>query len=133
MFAQFNFDMLKALVEEMNRYNESPSEALRMLNAKPEFAGASRFKVEHRVSGKLLEDNHCEPNRWDGNPLSTDRIHTSYNPDPSDFDSDWKDFRFSSENLIQVLPKEGRFIYKQGDYEITMIREQEKFFHWDAF
>jgi hypothetical protein len=133
MFAQFNFDMLKALVEEMNRYNETPREALRMLNAKPEFAGASKFKVEHRISGKLLNDDECEPNRWEGNPLSADRIHVGYDTDPSDPDSDWKNSRFSSDDLVQVLPKEGRFVYRQGDHEITMIREQEKQFHWDAF
>jgi len=133
MFAQFNFDMLKALVEEMNRYNETPREALRMLNAKPEFAGASKFKVEHRIAGKLLDDGHCDPNRWEGNPLSAERIHVGYDPEPDNPDSDWKNSLFSCDDLVQVLPKEGRFIYKQGDYEITMIREQEKFFHWDAF
>lgn len=35
MFEAFNFDMLKALVEEMNRYGEDPFDALDMLNAKP--------------------------------------------------------------------------------------------------
>jgi hypothetical protein len=35
LFDQFNFDMLKALVEEMNRYKETPFQALEMLNAKP--------------------------------------------------------------------------------------------------
>lgn len=35
LFTAFNFDMLKALVEEMNRYKEDPFEALKMLNAKP--------------------------------------------------------------------------------------------------
>lgn len=35
MFKAFNFDMLKALVEEMNRYDETAFEALEMLNAKP--------------------------------------------------------------------------------------------------
>jgi hypothetical protein len=34
---------------------------------------------------------------------------------------------------VQVLPKEGRFVYKQGEVEMVMIREQEKYFHWDAF
>jgi len=37
LFGEFNFDMLKALVEEMNRYDETPTEALEMLNAKPEY------------------------------------------------------------------------------------------------
>jgi phage protein U len=35
MFKAFNFDMLKALVEEMNRYDETAFEAMEMLNAKP--------------------------------------------------------------------------------------------------
>jgi hypothetical protein len=133
MFAQFNFDMLKALVEEMNRYNESPSEALALLNAKPEFAGSSKFKVEIRVDGKLCDDEFCEPNRWEGNPLSAERIHGAYDPDPKDPDSDWENFRMNSDDLVQVLPKEGRFVYKQGKVELVMIREQEKYFHWDAF
>lgn len=35
LFQAFNFDMLKALVEEMNRYDESAFDAMEMLNAKP--------------------------------------------------------------------------------------------------
>lgn len=34
-FEAFNFDMLKALVEDMNRYNESVSEVMEFLNATP--------------------------------------------------------------------------------------------------
>lgn len=133
MFSQFNFDMLKALVEEMNRYNESPQEALAMLNAKPEFAGASNFRVEVRVNGKIVEEKSCEPNRWSGNPMATGTIHVSYDTDPTDDNSDWKTMRFTSNDLVHVLPKEGRFVLKQGDVEITMIREIEQQFHWDAF
>lgn len=32
----FNFDMLKALVEEMNRFNESASQSVKLLNIRPE-------------------------------------------------------------------------------------------------
>lgn len=35
MFQAFNFDMLKALVEEMNRYGENAFQAIEILNAKP--------------------------------------------------------------------------------------------------
>lgn len=133
MFAQFNFDMLKALVEEMNRYDETPQEALAMLNAKPEFAGESRFKTELRVEGKLIENEFYDPTQWNGNPLTSGVIHSSYNPEPDNDDSNWKSVRFTTEDLVKVLPKEGRFVYKQGDIEFTLIREQEKVFHWDAF
>lgn len=34
-FSEFSFDMLKALVEEMNRYDETATEAMTMLNMKP--------------------------------------------------------------------------------------------------
>lgn len=34
LFSRFNFDMLQALVEEMNRYGESAIEALELINAK---------------------------------------------------------------------------------------------------
>lgn len=132
-FSQFNFDMLKALVEEMNRYDEEPREALRMLNAKPEFSGDSKFRIEWRVNGRLLEDNECEPNVWDGNPLLAERIHGGYDPDKNDPKADWKSIRFGVNDLVQVLPKEGRFVYKQGDIEIIMTRQAERQFHWDAF
>lgn len=35
LFGSLNFDILKALVEDMNRYGESPSQVLELLNAKP--------------------------------------------------------------------------------------------------
>lgn len=133
MFAEFNFDMLKSLIEEMNRYDETPQQALAMLNAKPEFAGDSKFKLEMRVKGKMIDNKDYEPERWGGNPLTANIIHASYDPEPDNNNSNWKELRFSSDDLVQVMPKEGRFVYKQGDVELTLIREQEKTFHWDAF
>lgn len=41
LYGGFNFDMLKALVEEMNRFKCSPKEALKFLNIRPSF---TRFK-----------------------------------------------------------------------------------------
>lgn len=47
MFKAFNFDMLKALVEEMNRYDETAFEAMEMLNAKPmETSGGVKYEVK---------------------------------------------------------------------------------------
>jgi hypothetical protein len=41
IFNSFNFDMLQAVVEEMNRYNESFFEAITMLNVDPESADSN--------------------------------------------------------------------------------------------
>ena len=132
-FSQFNFDMLKALVEEMNRYNEEPRQAMRMLNAKPEFSGDSNFKVEWRVGSKLIDDGNCEPNTWQGNPLMAERIHGWYDVDPDSDEDKGKSIRFGLHDLVHVMPKEGRFVYKQGEAEITMTRIAERQWNWDAF
>jgi len=59
-----NFDMIKALVEEMNRYNESPIESLQFLNIRPQFNDKINFKVTVvDADGKLF---NC---RWTGNPM----------------------------------------------------------------
>ena len=43
-FSSFNFDILKALIEEMNRYNENAAEASKFLNAVP-FDSRFKFKI----------------------------------------------------------------------------------------
>lgn len=44
IFSEFNFDMLQALIEEMNRYKEAPAAALEMLNVSPVYDYAT-YKV----------------------------------------------------------------------------------------
>jgi len=71
LFSQFNFDMLKALVEEMNRYNEAPRDAMRMLNAKPEFDSGSTYTVRILRGDQELKINWPSPaGEWTGNPMN---------------------------------------------------------------
>ena len=44
-FEPFNFDMLAAFVEEINRYGELPDDIIPVLNAKPEYVGRSYYKI----------------------------------------------------------------------------------------
>jgi SpoVK/Ycf46/Vps4 family AAA+-type ATPase len=71
LFSQFNFDMLKALVEEMNRYNESPETALQMLNVKPEFDQYKDTEYAIKVSraGVPMDESWVYTKKWKGNPL----------------------------------------------------------------
>ncbi len=62
IYRNVNFDMLKALIEEMNRYDESPMDALKYLNAKPPEPYISMFKW------KLFKGNKEFPRKlvcWD--------------------------------------------------------------------
>lgn len=45
IIGKFNFDMLKALVEEMNRYDEPAHEAVRWLNIRPMHVDRTYFKA----------------------------------------------------------------------------------------
>jgi hypothetical protein len=141
MFDQFNFDMLKALVEEMNRYNESPSESMKMLNAKPEFSGDSKYNISLQVKGIDIEADNIEQSTWTGNPL-TNRVSIDYKvydteliEGNKDLDWNWEDARFDQGDLKQIDPQAGKFVFinDEGD-RVTLNRVKEKTFHYyDAF
>lgn len=77
MFTVFNFDMLKAVVEEMNRYDESVAEAISMLNANPQFSGGNRDYV---VTVHTADGTHINDFEWHGNPfMSNDDSQEIFN------------------------------------------------------
>lgn len=78
MFSEFNFDMLKSLCEEMNRYNETAQEAIKMLNAKPQTDDGGKFKVELKINGVAVPEDNFEPTEWRGNPLSKESFSIEY-------------------------------------------------------
>lgn len=59
MFEAFNFDMLQALVEEMNRYGEPAKDALAFLNVAPHKEDidwvVERFEIEEDYKAKVKE------------------------------------------------------------------------------
>lgn len=69
VFSFFNFDMLSAAVEEMNRYGESLPEVLEVLNIKPENRSTDTFKLELLLDGKAftIDRNHAnfQPNSFE--------------------------------------------------------------------
>ncbi len=71
LFDKFNFDMLKAMVEEMNRYDEDAQTAMKLLNAKPEYDGKTAFNLEVFVDGHLVPKEQLDSGAvWVGNPLT---------------------------------------------------------------
>ena len=83
VFSEFNFDILKALIEEMNRYGEAPLDALKILNAKPEHSEDAVYTFELTVDGKVIKSDKLYDSSWQGNPLS-DRINIMYQTDGKD-------------------------------------------------
>jgi hypothetical protein len=132
MFVEFNFDMLKAIVEEMNRYNESPQQALELLNAKPEFDNRSRYKIELMINGKVLHDDHVSPTDWNGNPL-TGGVVIDYLSNQAE--DDWTELHFTPNELKELNPEDDKFIFINGaNQKLTLTRIREaKFDYWGVF
>jgi hypothetical protein len=53
-FDKFSFDMLKALVEEMNRFGETATEAMEMLNMKPTDDSGGEYDITVKRNGTPL-------------------------------------------------------------------------------
>jgi hypothetical protein len=77
LFWRFNFDMLKAMVEEMNRYNETAHQAIKMLNAKPSTDENNQpYDIVMTRNAQKI-DGVVFPLQWRGNPLAQGHIMLS--------------------------------------------------------
>lgn len=146
-FSQFSFDMLKALVEEMNLYSETATEAMTMLNMKPSMDrdDASRFKVSVLRNNKPVICGSMHPERLSRNPLS---ITSGFSVELYGFDSEectvpeggiteHEEFQINQTDLVGVDATAGVFTYKTNrpDTIVRIEREKSGFsgFNYDAY
>jgi hypothetical protein len=137
LFKDFNFDMLKALVEEMNRYNEDPTDALKILNAKPEYDGENSFTANLIVKGKHVQvrapyNDDDEEFAWTGNPLNC-TIVLNYKVWVSKKEDNYNHERvqFTSADLIKIDGSQGLYIFKNtADCILTLTKIKPKFFNY---
>jgi hypothetical protein len=68
VFSFFNFDMLNAAVEEMNRYNETLADVLEFLNIKPENRHTDTYTLQVVLNDKVYvidsAHNNFQPNTF---------------------------------------------------------------------
>jgi len=132
LFNEFNFDMLKALVEEMNRYRETPQDAMRMLNAKPEFGEKAEYDIQLFINNIPIteEDRHRES--WHGNPIS-DAIEVTYKKksetDATDYD--WETIEFSPTHLVNIDTQKGTFIFTNENEHATVLLSKKVYKTFD--
>ena len=146
LFDQFNFDMLKAMIEEMNRYGETPQQVLKLLNAKPEFSDDSKYKVELQVNGVEIVSDLLESTEWYGNPLSKNVSidYREYEDGPdepaepgeavAERDWNWETVRFTNTDIKQVDPTTNKFVFMNDKGQrLVLTKVKEKTWHFDAF
>lgn len=118
LFEEFNFDMLSSLVEEMNRFQESPREAIRYLNIASNGDLGARYHL--RIldkEGKLLN----APALWKGNPLRPEENEIYYWASTGDDEDETQvEVKLLREHLVEKLPSRGLFRYEVGGLKITL-------------
>jgi hypothetical protein len=120
LFDSFNFDILKALIEEMNRYKEDPIKALEMLNAKPGSDSEANFNVTFAIKGKIQDKSAIYPNIIEGLPLGKIHHFTVYSKADKKPD---RRVEVGEDNIINVDTEKGIFVYKLDDMTFTMTRD----------
>lgn len=137
MFGAFNFDMLKALVEEMNRYKENPVQALKMLNAKPDRDHYGEYKLTVYANG-VKQSSHW-PDSIRGNPLScNEHTVTIYSSEENDSDEDEQQeqvtITLTPNHVVEVSALGGKKItYRNGVYTVEYTLEEKKGFNIEDF
>jgi hypothetical protein len=137
LFKQFNFDMLKAVVEEMNRYNEGPQDALRMLNVKAEFDDGNHYNVKLIHHGEEMSGDDLDSQRWSGNPLQgVVRIDYHGKTLDEDGDREWLAARFHSIDLVKIDSQTGNFVFtNQEGFTVVLdkVKAPQYGNYFDAF
>lgn len=129
-FDEFNFDMLKATVEEMNRYNEAPQEALAILNAKPEYGGDTKYTVKLFVDDVEIEEKLVSDKEWRGNPLSKTvniDFHDLEIDEDGDEDYNYNCARFTPTDLKKIEGDGSTYIFTNAHgHKIVLSRIKDK-------
>jgi hypothetical protein len=140
LFAQFNFDMLKATVEEMNRYDEEPQDALRMLNVKPEFDSGNKFTMKLIRDGEEVKTTDMESTEWKGNPLQSQvtvhvREYEDTKDDDGDLDWNWGNIKFDPSHIKKIDSQSGKFVFANAEgVQLVLSKVQDRSYNYmDAF
>jgi len=123
LFDQFNFDMLKALVEEMNRYNESPEDSLEMLNIKPSADdGIYEFIITHH--GKPLTTVY--PSTLKGTPIGRNIFSfTAYLSQKDAADDETSiTVTFTNDDLTEIDHVNGCFKFENAAGQVGVFTRQ---------
>lgn len=149
LFDSFNFDMLQAMVQEMNLYGESAREVLKWLNVRPELASRGNFYVKRlTIEGNDISEDQRSTD-WFGNPLegtirmkvqgqetsvvATDTSLLGSGDDVlirellSPAENNPRRVTFvAKEHLESVDTTEGIFTYKNAESEAELVLERKK-------
>jgi hypothetical protein len=124
LFSSFSFDILKALVEEMNRYGENVRDASKYLNAVP-----SEQPAVYKVDKIIYENPEFVADSWEDhlnygtpiNPFYGGMSFCIYDKDENE-----KEFYFEQKDIKEFTPE--KMTLKNKEIEIFLTKEKPKVF-----
>lgn len=144
VFNEFSFDMLKALVEEMNRYGETATQAMRILNIKPQADAGVCYAITLLRHGKRLLADRMYPPALNQSPLSlfddfSIALYVQDEPDRNrrrpgqprmarpGYISENEDIKLTTADLLSVDTAAGVFTFKtrRPDTVVVFTRENK--------
>lgn len=128
IFANFNFDMLRCLVEEMNRYKEPAFVAIKLLNIKAEYDSICSYTLEFEHPSHKVKSLHNTV--WKGNPL-IQGVQVEYDhktkDNTDDDDVEWGNMLFEPKHLKTMDPNTGKFAFSNEEgAKVILTREKVK-------
>jgi len=136
VFDHFNFDMLSALVEDMNRYGEDPYQSLEMLNIRPHAEGYSTYDIEYLYDGKPIKwigANTPDTETINGSPIAKKKF-VFWLPSHNKKINNAMNLIFDQKNLISFDSATGTFLYStdQPKYTVHFHRQKMKTFDFKS-
>lgn len=126
MFNAFNFDMLKAIVEEVNRYNEDPSAAVKWLNIKPEYSGEQKYNVVLTQDGVVLDPKDYN-SVISARPLIAGfRLNVEIGKDEDD-EEVYDTIYLAPSDLVKIDQATNEMIFRKDRYVASLKREEPKY------
>jgi hypothetical protein len=124
MFWKFNFDMLKAMVEEINRYGENAIEVLKYLNVKPDGGNLGKYEVELKIDNVNIESVY--PSEWSGNPMQSAEIIIEQYDDSDDKDDEAHTIyhKFSVDDIFRIDPDAGSIEYRRDNKHLVFTKKK---------
>lgn len=145
-FNEFSFDMLQALVEEMNRYGESATDAMALLNMRPQDDSDGAYELAAFRDGAPIVSDGQSHTTISRSPLAlTDLELVLYAFDPDESEVALPDgalletetYRLNADNISKADLANGLFVFNTHDPDVVVHlvrrRPRERRINYDRF
>jgi len=116
VFTSFNFDMLQAIVEEINRFGGNVFDHARLMNMMP--GEHAEYRISIKFKGEDISVADISPQMVRGHPPDRDRIYVGFSTKDQ-----YKSLNLTRDMLCNSTRGGGSYVYDAGEgYVITLTR-----------